>query len=75
MWAGIAQFLGGIGFLLSKLPIQGRKERWRNQIEYLDKRRAYLLSSVCTEAKAREVIEINAKIDVLNQKLKNIDKE
>ena len=71
MGLGIGAFLGGIGKILDKLPIQGRKERWKNEIDNLTKERAQLLKGDCDEKKAARVDAINKRIDNLNQLLKN----
>ena len=66
--AGWGDFFGG---LMDKLPIQGRTERWKNEIENLTKERDRILAGKCDEKKAARVIDINKRLVYLNQLLKN----
>ena len=69
--AGIMEFLGGLGALLPKIPIQGRKERWKNELEKLEKERLSLLKGECDEKKSKRYDDIVVRIAYLNQLLKN----
>lgn len=71
MALGWGAFFGGIGKILDKLPIQGRKERWKNELENLEKEKARLLVEKCDSKKASRVEYINTRIAYLNQLLKN----
>ena len=64
-WGG---FLDG---LLNKLPIQGRVERWKNQIDDLEKEKKELQKKECNEKIADRITAIDDKLDKLNQLLKN----
>ena len=64
-WGGFLDKLLGI------LPIQKRKERWKNEIDNLTKERNNLLKGVCDEKKANRVLAIDEHIAYLNQLLKN----
>jgi len=57
--------------LLDKIPIQGRKERWKNELENLKKERESLLKGKADEKKSKRITVINTRIDYLNQLLKN----
>ncbi len=72
MALGWGQFFGGIGHILDKLPIQGRKERWRNEVENLKKEKNSILSSEATDAKAVRLMTINKRLEYLEQLLKNV---
>lgn len=66
--AGWGDFFGG---LMDKLPIQGRVERWKNEVETLIKEKAKLLQGECDEKKAARVEWIDNRITTLNQLFKN----
>ena len=72
---GWGEFFGAIGKLLGKLPIQGRRERWRNEIDNLTKERKELLEGNWNEKKGYRVIWIDERINSLNQLLKNAESE
>ena len=57
--------------ILGILPIQKRKERWKNQLDQLDKERKELLKGDCNGKKAERLIYINTHIDELHRLLKN----
>jgi hypothetical protein len=57
--------------LISKLPIQNRIERWKNQLVDLKKQREELLKGDCDDKKAMRLRDINNRIDKLNELLKN----
>jgi len=71
MGLGIWQFLGGLGKIIDKLPIQGRKERWKNELDNLRKERTILLNSKADKKKASRLVNIDNRIVYLNQLLKN----
>jgi len=71
MALGWGQFFGGIGKILDKLPIQGRKERWKNELDNLQKERAVILSQAADQKKAKRIIAIDERLAYLNQLLKN----
>lgn len=71
MALGWGAFFGGIGKILDKIPIQGREERWRNELDNIKKEKAALLAGPADAKKAKRVEEINKKIDYLAQLLKN----
>lgn len=64
-WGGFLDKLLGI------LPIQKRKERWKNELENLTKERNQLVGSQCDEKKANRVVVIDRRIAYLNQLFKN----
>jgi hypothetical protein len=66
-------FAGAIGFLFSKLPIQGRKERWKNELDKLDQEKARLTApgTHCTPAISARIIMVDTRIAELNTLLKN----
>ncbi len=61
----------GIGYLLTKLPIQKREERWRNQIENLKKERKVLVSGDPNEKKSNRVDIIDKQLARLEQLCRN----
>ena len=74
MGLGWGTFFGGIGKILDKLPIQGREERWRNELDNLNKERELLLAGKADSKKAARFVEIEKKIAYLAQLLKNVGK-
>jgi len=64
-WGGFLDKLIGV------LPIQKRKERWKNEIDNLTKEKAKLIEGDCDEKKANRVVAIDERIAYLNQLLKN----
>lgn len=71
MGLGWGTFFGGIGKILDKLPIQGRKERWKNEVENLTKEKNSILKGEANEKKASRITVINERLAYLNQLLKN----
>lgn len=71
----LGAILSIIDRLLNKLPIQGRRERWRNELLALKKERNALLRGVCDAKKAKRLGDINARIDQLNELFANSDKD
>lgn len=69
--AGWGDFFGGIGSLLPKIPIQGRKERWKNEIDNLEKEKAQLLKGECDDKASKRMSVIITRVDELEQLLKN----
>lgn len=72
MWAAI---LAMIAKIVDKLPIQGRRERWRNEVQNLEKEKATLLKGKANAKKAARVIIIERRINYLNQLLRNAEKD
>lgn len=66
---------GLIGRVIEKLPIQGRRERWRNEIVALKKERDALLRGVCDAKKALRLGVINGRLEHLEQLLFNAEKD
>jgi hypothetical protein len=64
-WGGFLDKLMGV------LPIQKRKERWKNEVDNLTKERANLIEGRCDEKKAARVVAIDERLTYLNQLLKN----
>lgn len=64
-WGGFLDKIMGV------IPIQKRKERWKNEIENLTKERSQLVGGQCDEKKANRVVVIDQRISYLNQLLKN----
>jgi hypothetical protein len=69
--AGWGDFFGSIGKLFGKIPIQERKERWKNELDKLSSERQELLHGGWTEKKADRIIVVNNRIAQLLQFLKN----
>lgn len=64
-------FFGGLGALFSKIPIQGREERWRNQIDKLEKEKTELLKGECNVKKTKRVSSIDDELIKLYRLCKN----
>lgn len=62
---------GFLDKLISKLPIQGRVERWKNSKAQLEAERAELLKGQCDSKKADRIVVINRKLDELVRLLEN----
>ena len=71
MGLGIWQFLGGLGKLIDLIPIQGREERWRNDLDNIKKEKRKLLKNKADPKKAKRLVAINERIEYLTQLLKN----
>ena len=72
MALGIWQFLGGLGKLFDLIPIQGREERWRNELDNLKKEKRTLLANKADKKKAERLAVVIERIDYLAQLLKNV---
>jgi hypothetical protein len=62
---------GFLDKLMGKLPIQSRKERWKNKLDALEKERQEILKGVCDEKKSLRLISIDNNIAYIVQLLKN----
>lgn len=72
MALGWGQFFGGIGRLLGKIPLQERKERWKNELDALAEERIDLLmKGKADEKKSARLIAVDKRIATLNQWLRN----
>jgi len=60
-----------IDWLKDKLPIQDRKERWKNELDNFIKERETLLKGKCDEKKAARLDKLNALIHERQQWLRN----
>jgi hypothetical protein len=60
-----------LDILLKILPIQGRIERWKNELESLTKEKEKLLKGKWDEKKGNRLMWIDNRIGVLNQLLRN----
>ncbi len=72
---GWGEFFGGIGKILGKVPIQGRRERWRNEVETLTKEKEKLLKEAWDAKKGKRIEYIDSRIISINQLLKNAESE
>jgi hypothetical protein len=72
---GWGDFFGGLGQIFGKIPIQGRRERWRNELEKLMMERSSLLQGVCDDKKADRLAWISNRVNVLNGLLKNAERD
>jgi hypothetical protein len=72
---GWGDFFGGIGKILDKLPIQGRRERWRNEIEKLTKEKNGLLNAAATVERAKRLTAIDSRLDYLNGLFRNAERD
>lgn len=64
-----------IAKIVSKLPIQGRRERWKNELDALKKEKKRLLRGKFSEKKATRLSWVNSRIDVLNTFLRNAESD
>ena len=67
----INEILGIFNWVKDKLPIQDRKERWRNEYDMLKKERADILVYKADMRKARRLEYIDSRLLVLEQLFKN----
>jgi hypothetical protein len=66
--AGWGDFFGG---LMDKLPIQGRVERWKNELENLSKEKQQLLKGEANDKTIKRMDFVNRRSAELVQLLKN----
>lgn len=66
--AGWGDFFGG---LMDKLPIQGRVERWKNELDNLRKEKQQLLKGEANDKTIKRMDFINRRSAELVQLLKN----
>lgn len=62
---------GFLDKLLEKLPIQGRVERWKNELENLKHERQDLYDGEASIKASQRLTIVNTRIDYLDQLLKN----
>lgn len=71
MALGWGAFFGAIGKILGKVPIQDRKERWKNEMDKLTNERRELLRSACDEKSSNRLLVVDKRIDTIHQWLRN----
>jgi hypothetical protein len=57
--------------LIDKIPLQGRVERWKNEIDSLTREKEEILKGSADEKKAKRLDYINNRLIELNQLCKN----
>ena len=57
--------------LMDKLPIQGRVERWKNELDQREEERETLEWRKCNAKISKRLAYLNNRIDKLNRLLKN----
>jgi len=62
---------GFLDKLINKLPIQDRKERWKNELENIRKERESLIKETWDVKKGKRLSWINGRIIELEQLLRN----
>ena len=67
----VNEILGILNWVKDKLPIQDRKERWRNEYDSLTKEKANILVHKATAQKARRIDYINNRLSKLDSLFKN----
>ena len=67
----ISSILSILDWAKSKIPIQDRTERWKNEIDNLTKEKTQLLMGACDEKKAVRLEFIDTRIAYLLQLCKN----
>ena len=60
-----------LDWLKDKLPIQDRKERWKNELDNCKKERTKLLRGKADDKKIKRLEYLDNRIDNLNQLLRN----
>ena len=71
MGIGWGTLAGAIGKLFDLLPIQGKQERWKNELDNLVIERNVLISQPATDKAAQRVAWIDQRIGYLNQLIRN----
>jgi hypothetical protein len=71
MAIGWGTLAGAIGKLFDLLPIQGKQERWKNELDNIVVERNSLLSHPATDKAAQRVAWIDQRIAYLSQLLRN----
>lgn len=71
-WEKIADIFA---WAVKKLPLPDRVEGIKNEIDKLEKERSAILVNNFAKEKARRLVFINARLDVLRDKLRNIAKD
>lgn len=67
----IGALFGFLDKLMSKLPIQGRVERWKNQIMAYEEEKKELLEGNCNVKKVKRLDYINSELERLDRLLRN----
>lgn len=57
--------------IMDKLPIQGRVERWKNEIDKLESEKKEIVKGTPDAKKVSRLIDINNRLDDLNRMCKN----
>lgn len=69
---GWGTFFGALGEIITKLPIQGRRERLKNELEKLEKERDTLLQEKCDDKKSKRYIIVINRLAELHSIIKNL---
>ena len=68
-WTAI---VAAVAKIIDIIPVQGREERWRNELDNIKKEKRKLLKNKADPKKAKRLVVINERIDYLTQLLKNV---
>ena len=68
-WTAI---VAAVAKLIDIIPVQGREERWRNELDNIKKEKRKLLKNKADPKKAARLAAINERIEYLTQLLKNV---
>lgn len=71
MAVGWGTFFGAIGKIIDKLPLQGKLERWKNELDTLKKERTGILRRKSTPESQKRLIVVVERIEYLNQCIRN----
>ena len=72
---GLMTFLSAVGKIIEALPIQGRIERLKNELDNLKKERDKILSDTATMNTSKRLSTVMYRIEQINQSLKNFAKD
>jgi len=69
---GVGAMFSFLDKLISKLPIQDRKERWKNKIDKLKTEKRKILRGECNEKESRRITAISIRINKLERLFRNV---
>lgn len=71
----LTELLGAFGKVINALPIQGRIERLKNELDNLEAEHGRILSQPPTKKSAERIVAIVSRIAEINRTLKNYAKD
>lgn len=69
----IGKFASFLDWISQVLPLQTRRERWRNELDLLEKEKEKLLHEIATIKKVDRLCDVIVRIERINKLMRNAE--